>query len=573
MGARSDSCYAMAHREGQTVQVRKGLCSSPERLSGILLCVAFASLAVPVVVTRWPPLLDYPNHFVRIWLLIGGAKIAPLSEMYRVNWHNASTTIGIDLIATFLGTLFPVTVIGPFLVLAAIVLPPLGSVCLNRRIFGGNHWWQLALVLLAWSFTLVAGFLNFQIGLGLALLGAALDPTLVRRGTPTAVIGRFCIGACVLCVHVFALAFYALLIGGLTPRPSPASQKTRRGALHFAGREAVAWLPALAPLVLLLLFAPHLPGAHADAQLIFWQDSRKLGQVLFTPFVTYRPSVDAVFAAVFFFPVVVGFAARSIQVHSRLLLIASLLAALSIFMPSMLFGTGFIDKRLPAMAALSFGAAVRPKIPLARGWHWTAVILVFLVAETRMLWINDVWHGYQKDVASVERALSQVPSGAAVLPLQQSPSLSEIRWKPGRFILRFQPCFWHLSALAVIERHAFIPTLFTAIGKEPLSVLPPWDQIAVPEGAPPNVNQLDDPRAIASFPYLASWRSRFNYILVLNADMPNHDGPLPRDSDIHLVADEGFARLYGISRPMEKTRITGEADGRPRTVLDVAVVE
>jgi len=276
-----------------------------------------------------------------------------------------------------------------------------------------------------------------------------------------------------------------------------------------------------------------------------------------------------VFAAAFFLPVVVGFAARSIQVHSRLLMIASLLAVLSIFMPSMLFGTGFIDKRLPAMAALSFGAALRPKIPLARGWHWSAVILVFVVAETRMLWINDVWLGYQKDVVSVERALTQVPSGAAVLPLQQLPSLSEVRWRPGRFILRFQPCYWHLSALAVIERHAFIPTLFTAIGKEPLSVLPPWDQIAVPEGAPPNVNQLNDPQAIASFPYLASWRSRFDYILVLNADMPNHDGPLPRDSDIRLIADEGFARLYGISRPVGETRITGEAGGRSGPVPDL----
>ena len=44
-----------------------------------------------------PPLLDYPNHFARIWLLAGGAGAQPVSGFYAVDWSGAWTNIGIDV--------------------------------------------------------------------------------------------------------------------------------------------------------------------------------------------------------------------------------------------------------------------------------------------------------------------------------------------------------------------------------------------------------------------------------------------------------------------------------------------
>ncbi|MFH0350795.1 MAG: hypothetical protein ACHBMF_02515, partial [Chromatiales bacterium] len=39
--------------------------------TAILLTIAVMSLAVPVLVVDIPPLLDYPNHLTRYWLIAG----------------------------------------------------------------------------------------------------------------------------------------------------------------------------------------------------------------------------------------------------------------------------------------------------------------------------------------------------------------------------------------------------------------------------------------------------------------------------------------------------------------------
>ena len=46
---------------------------------------AFMAAFVPLVVTDFPPVMDYPNHLARVWILGGGAKVFPISEMYVVD--------------------------------------------------------------------------------------------------------------------------------------------------------------------------------------------------------------------------------------------------------------------------------------------------------------------------------------------------------------------------------------------------------------------------------------------------------------------------------------------------------
>lgn len=68
-----------------------------------LLIGSLALLAVPVLVARIPPLLDYPNHLVRLWLVTGGADAPPLSQMFAVSWGSAFTNVGIDYLGALLG--------------------------------------------------------------------------------------------------------------------------------------------------------------------------------------------------------------------------------------------------------------------------------------------------------------------------------------------------------------------------------------------------------------------------------------------------------------------------------------
>jgi len=62
---------------------------SPPSIAFACLCLGLSALALPVLSVRVPPLLDYPNHFARIWLLSGGIDRPPLSAMYALDWTGA----------------------------------------------------------------------------------------------------------------------------------------------------------------------------------------------------------------------------------------------------------------------------------------------------------------------------------------------------------------------------------------------------------------------------------------------------------------------------------------------------
>src|SRR5262249_28449380 len=75
----------------------KGLGES--ELARLLLYACLAALALPTFLVALPPLLDYPNHVVRLWLIEGGSRLWPLSQMYELSWSSALTNVGVDYLA------------------------------------------------------------------------------------------------------------------------------------------------------------------------------------------------------------------------------------------------------------------------------------------------------------------------------------------------------------------------------------------------------------------------------------------------------------------------------------------
>lgn len=169
-------------------------------------------------------------------------------------------------------------------------------------------------------------------------------------------------------------------------------------------------------------------------------------------------------------------------------------------------------------------------------------------------------------MAALARALQDVPAGARVLPLEHHPRLRSDEPRGRRTVLG-ETSFRHLATLAVPWRHAFVPTLFAARGKQPVAVLPPWRDIADPEGGVVAAdNALVKPAAYARdipfAPYLAHWREAFDFALVLDADAPDIDGPFVPPPGMDLIRDEGFARLYRLPRQ------TAAGRPAPRTDAD-----
>ena len=535
--------------------------AKPARLAPILIHLALLAPLLAVLAADVPPLVDYPNHLARLWLEGGGAAAAPVSAMYRIEWDTL-TNIGIDLLAVVATPLFGYAIVGRLFVAAALLLPALGGALLWRALHGRFHWWQFSFALLAWNMGLVMGFLNFEIGLGVALLAIAADPLLVRRGLVVATIARAAFAGLLLLIHVFALVFYAALLVGLTLgfelRPL-----LRRGALIGKGKSFLMIGGTLAlPAVAILLWSPSLPGRQTGASLLsIWSDFQAgFAQTLLAPVFKIRlafVSVDAYVGwldgltlAAIALPIIFSAISGRLKAHAGMMLAMGGLFACYFIFPQYLAGTAWVDRRFALMAALVLVVAVRPDPPAQSARTLAAFLLAVCFARTSV--IGWIWHERQADVAALARALADVPAGAAILPLEHEASKNAAPM--GRYTTLGEPTYRHLAALALPWRRAFTPILFAARGKQPVQILSPWNEIAEPDGGlPASVNALtmrpvyDEAVKYAS--YLRFWRERFDYALVINADAADDNGPFVPPDNLELLKDEGFAQLYRIVRP------------------------
>jgi len=512
-----------------------------------VLCFLLGAVIVltPVLLFPIPPLLDYPNHLARMWLIGGGAGLNPVNHFYAENWRGIATNVGIDVTAKLFANIIPAFVLGRILIAFALLLPPLGAVALNVAIFGGWDPWHLLFLFFAFTLTLLAGFLNFQIGLGATLLCASVDGKLQPQGKLILYAARFGFGCLLILIHPFALVFYGALLAGIEFGPH-LPEKSLRSWLGSFLRTVPAGAVCLGPVLLLLLWTRAIPGGANSGEVLFNSPLEAL-VTLDTPFFSYDVRVDALFALSVF--VIVFYAARKrpIKMHAGLLAAAGILTVAALFVPSVTPESAWLDVRLPIMAVLgalaasrlSFGNTHRNVLAL------TAVTLSLVVLRT--VWIGWNWSATVPMLDSMRAVLASVPAGSAVLPMEHTPSSSDLSSPPrGKFLRGVFETYLHFPALIVPWQHAFVPTLFAVAGAHPIKVLPPWDEIAEPRGGGlPSVNALRNSRLQPS--YMQHWQSRFDYVLVLNADQPDRFGRFVPPAELSLVANAGFAELFRIS--------------------------
>jgi hypothetical protein len=468
--------------------------------------------------------------------------------MYAVSWSSAFTNVGIDYLGAVLGNFIPAVPLGSLLVLLAVVLPPLGAAALNRAVFRGTHWWQIGFVFFAWNATLIGGFLNFQIGVGLALLAAAMEPRIALSGFALRVGMRLAIATVLLFVHLFALAFYCALLAGLAfGGDMPGWGRLGRQTSSALLAAVVASIPAL----LFIELAPSLPGAHVDraGNAPLWDFSVvDKTYVLLTPIATYAVRLDLMLAILILAPLAWALATRQLKAHAGLLLSAGGLVLLALLSPTAVAGTWWIDNRFPVMAVLALVAGTRPDLALSGAGRLAIAAALAFVVTVRTGWVAYVWHERQSDVQALRRAVEIVPAGAAILPLDNVIASAEAGTGPvGRCFHNGHPTHWSLPVLAIMWRQAFVPNLFWAAGKQPLRVLPPWDQISFPEDGLLPWDALLEPDKIPV--HFASWRNRYQYVLLVNADV-GKGIELAAFPELKLARDEGFAHLYVVLPPM-----------------------
>lgn len=518
-------------------------------------------LLIPVLITPLPPLTDYPNHLARMWILSGGPDTAAVAAFYRVQF-DTFTNVAMDVIAVTLGRIGGYDLAGRTAIAASVLLPALGGAVLWRALHQRWHWWMLAFGLLVWGQTMLSGFLNFQISVGLALIFTALEPTLEKRSIPLRIVVRTILSVVLLLAHPFGWIFYGLLVAAIIFGPNlhgPDAVPWR----DVLGRWIVAGLGFALVLVLFVAITPQFPGAQEHSGLstlgaefrkgigFFRKDPVYKLLNLFIAFRSYNNRLDLLTVLVFMGPPMLALGLRSLRIHAGLLLLSAALVVIYLLCPDFLLGAGWVSARFSIMFAFAAVLACDPLLP--RWWARAAAAVLALTLVTRTAYIGAIWHARQADVATLARTLSSLPEGASVLPVELQPRDKSIA-PVGRYTTLAESSFRHLASMALLWRHAFVPQIFSARGKQPLVVLPPWDQISEPNGGWLADAHTLDPAPTAAMlldipDYIYAWRVRFEYVLLLDADMPDKFGPFVVPPELTLVRDDGFSRLYRITPP------------------------
>jgi hypothetical protein len=491
------------------------------------------TLAAPFLAVDVPPVLDYPNHLARYFVL-AHPDDPILSRMYAPHW-TILPNLGMDLIGVALVRLLDVHVAGRLLLALSLFAPIVGVIVYSRAAFGRFSFWPLSAGLVAYNGIFFLGFMNFSLALGLALIAAAVHAMLRRRGhLPAACFGMAASTVLFFC-HLFGVVLFAALIGAAEADRLWRLWRTKPADVFSAALCAAAGLGlAIVPALALYAMCPFAEGAATFAN---WRGIAKAWTLL-TPFMVYGKWLTALTAvAVFSFFVLFR---RQLAFAPGILLTLGVLAACFVVTPSAIKNGTFVDARVALMGGLVLFAGTLPRLT-SRDSVRVAAVIVALIA-LRSIHVGAAWFDHRHDLADLRAAIAKVEPGTRVLVARGHPGhLTEVqpteRALPGMYRMD-----GHLAALLLIERRAFWPLLFADPTQQPVIVRPPYAAIAHPLGEPIDWPRLADGNADAVPAYAAHWRDKFDALLLI--DPPS---PLQAPSGLQPVHAGDFAVLYRIT--------------------------
>jgi len=491
-----------------------------------------AVLLAPLLIVDVPPLVDYPNHLARAFILESLPADTVLATFYATHWA-IIPNLATDLIAPPMMRLLPVHDVGRLLIAAAVLLPVLGSVAYGTAL--GGRWWCLAVGLTAYNRTLMQGFLNFNLSIGIALLLAACWLRW-RETHPVATIVVNTAGAVALFAsHLMGLLFYAALLGSaelfrlLHDRPPRlASRRLMMLPRMMGARGAVLLLIFAAPAA--LYFASPLHALGGDAQ--FLSPADKLIQLM-APFTNYSLTLDIITAVV-----ILGFPCLCLMLRKGRMPGPAAFATGGILLaylaaPYAWKATSQLDMRLAIMLGfMLFAGFVPVRWPLwLRRTTAVAAVLLFIA---RMGLLTMAWTQHRADLGDLRQALAPLLPGQALYVVSVRPTNPTVYWAHAPWSRRLSNAIQtdpHLGALAVIEHRAWWPFEFDVPSQQPIKTKEPYRSLALSVGDLPK--QADLPTADLC---------GFDAVLLTQADA----APDLPEGRFHLLVRARFAALYAI---------------------------
>ena len=443
------------------------------RIATILSIVAAAVLVgLPLLTTPLPPLLDYPNHLARSFIVQHWADDPMLQHWYRITWQPVPG-MGHDLVMAALTPFLDVETAGRVL-LALIQLSTLSGVAaLHRALWARWSLWPLAALPFLWHGAFMAGFTSFALGLGLAFWGAASWRWLDTRPMTARIAAAVAIGLAIYLTHVFALCCFLALVGSFESwRSLTAPRGDRLRSIADATLLMAATLAV--PVLLFVWLQTTTEGSVLWGEWKWASRVRGLQMPLMGEFRDLRLALSGAVAALALLLV----ATRTIRIAWCLLPAALLVSVLFMVLPGTIFSNGAVPERLAVLLVLMAVAATdfQARHQTMR-WAVPAIIAAFSVLQSASVAV--AWQQSKTFTDGMRHAVETIPRGSRLLVVQPWPR-GDVRYPfltardrlPGwYFALNDFPALMHMASLAV-PRGIFVPLLFSHPQKQILAFAP-----------------------------------------------------------------------------------------------------
>ncbi len=461
----------------------------------------FAATIAPILLLKYAPLDDFPNHLARDFIIASGGTNPILAKFYAVQWKLVPN-LGMDLIVPWLAKVVGIYVAGKVFLVLILTLILAGVHAVHRAAFGRFSVGPLLAFLFVYNRMFQLGLTNYFLGVGLALwatafwIALAQAPIIRRAATSLAFVA-----ALYLC-HLEALGLYGL--AALSFEIQRIVSCPVRD-IRFWRAEAVAFA---APFLVILVITHHAGLGSHSFDWATWSVSGKFAGVA-AAVGTYDRLTDRA-VAVLVAALALGAWMRGwLRLHPTDWVFLALTVGLTIALPGSFAGTTLLDVRLPIGALFILVGLCELRFPEpARIWCIRYTVFIAALALAHCALVEEVWRTvFAPMEAEIEASLQAIPFGSRVLVADLGePGIAEP--------LEDMPC------QAIIERSSLVACDFTT-AEQPLSVRPPnqasvdrygqnvptFKMIASASEAPP-------PKP-GDHAYWAGWPQNYDYLYVL----------------------------------------------------------
>ena len=426
-----------------------------------------------------------------------------------------------------------------------------GTVTLHRVLHGRFEVWPICSVLFVYNAALYWGFLNclFATAAYLFAFSGWIATGHWRRGPR--LVAFSAVASLLLVLHLFAFGLYGLSVAlyELAGRAGGGRRLTLRSLAEWCA-VCLQFLPGI------VLWYASL--AHSGSTAISYDDLVFKLYALISAFTFgVEPTLlDLLIAAVAIIFLAFAIMTGSLTIVREMRLPLAVLILVVLLVPHRVSGAAFADIRLPVALPLVIIASTR--LEASR----KAAVLSFAAAAS--LGARPAGVDRDRDLARlrplvyrVQRSERRHPARSETArrrrPVNRAGAAAECAGSPGK--ARSFP-FIHMAALAVMDRAAFFPYLFT--GWTTIDVTPPNEALSQRQAVPATPEELTKsadpdeattidtgPNFLGERPYWRNWPATFDYVVWIDFAKAGQ----PELKQLRRLASGSFFDIYRVVRP------------------------